>query len=209
MAYFPFMVDVDGWHCLVAGGGRVACRKVKALQDFGMHIRVIAEEFWSGWTTEMANCELVKRTFRDSDIEGMNCVVAATDDEKLNSHISLLCKKKGIPVNVVDKEEECSFLFPAMVKEGDLLIAVSTGGKSPAMAAYVKKQLQDQLPEYYGDMVEILGRYRDFVSEQLDTQKERKTAFDRLVEYGEENTGLITKEVVDGIIKEVRETGEG
>jgi siroheme synthase-like protein len=145
--------------------------------------------------------KLQERQFQQSDINHMDFVVAATDDEKLNTYISTLCKEKNIPINAVDMKEECSFIFPAMIQEKDLLIAISSGGQSPAAAAYVKRKIKGQLPEYYGDMVEQLGQYRDYVLDHVDTAAKRKEIFNRLLEYGDSHGGKIPMEKVIEVVE--------
>jgi siroheme synthase-like protein len=146
--------------------------------------------------------KLQERQFQQSDINHMDFVVAATDNEKLNTYISTLCKEKNIPINAVDMKEECSFIFPAMIQEKDLLIAISSGGQSPAAAAYVKKKIKGQIPEYYGDMVEQLGQYRDYVLDHVDTAAKRKEIFNRLLEYGDSHGGKIPMEKVIEVVGE-------
>lgn len=205
MAYFPFMIELEDKNCLVAGGGSIAFHKVKILAEFGVHIRVVAPEICESMQMLEKGCdfpiELVEREFQDADIEGMDFVVAATDDKKLNYHISDLCRQKNILINAVDMKEACSFIFPAMIKEKDMIIAVSSGGQSPAAAAYVKKQIRRELPGYYGEMIEQLGGYRDFILEHVDTAKKRKEIFNQLLEYGDAHGGSIPKEVVEALLK--------
>jgi siroheme synthase-like protein len=112
-----------------------------------------------------------------------------------------LCKEKNIPINAVDMKEECSFIFPAMIQEKDFLIAISSGGQSPAAAAYVKKKIKGQLPEYYGDMVEQLGQYRDYVLDHVDTAAKRKEIFNWLLEYGDSHGGKIPMEKVIEVVE--------
>lgn len=201
MAYFPFMVEIEDKNCLVAGGGRIAFHKVKILQGFGVQIKVVAKEICS----ELLEfpCEFERREFEDNDIEGMDFVVAATDDAALNTHISEVCRQKNIPVNAVDMKDACSFIFPAMIQQKDLLVAVSTGGQSPAAAAYVKGKIKEGIPEHYGDMIETLGSYRELVLEQVDTPAKRKQVFNRLLEYGDSHNGEITEKKVYEVMEEV------
>lgn len=223
MAYFPFMIDISNQKCLVVGGGSIAFHKVKLLSGFGVQIKVVGTEICprlsqlekeksapgniemdpAGKQQDEFKLEIVQREFQDSDIDDIDFVVAATDDEKLNDHISDLCRQKKILVNVVDRKEACSFIFPAMIQDKDLLIAVSSGGQSPAGAAYVKRKIKNQIPAYYGDMVETLGAYRDYILEHVETAKERKEIFNRLLEYGDSHEGEIRLEIVKQIISEV------
>lgn len=221
MAYFPFMIELENKNCLVVGGGSIAFHKVKILSDFGVHIRVAAPEICEplrelaakGVLMEQCKAighenrkcvrqvEFVEREFQDGDIDGMDFVVAATDDEELNYHISDLCQQKNILMNAVDMKEACSFIFPAMIKEKDMVIAVSSGGQSPAAAAYVKRQIGSHIPAYYGEMIEQLGEYRDFILEHVDMAEKRKEIFNKLLEYGDAHDGKIPKEVVETLIK--------
>lgn len=231
MAYFPFMIDISNQICLVVGGGKIAFHKVKLLSGFDVHIKVVGTEICrelselveerriieqetveaTGKQQEKADIEtemktgieLVQRKFRDSDLDGMDFVIAATDDEELNDHISDLCKQRKILVNVVDRKEACSFIFPAIIQEKDLLVAVSTGGHSPAAAAYVKKKIKNHIPKYYGEMIETLGEYREYVLEHVDTAKKRKEIFNKLLEYGDSHEGKIEPEIVRQMIAEV------
>lgn len=201
MAYFPFMVEIEDKNCLVAGGGKIAFHKAKILQEFGVQIKVVAKEI----CPELLEfpCEFERREFEDRDIEGMDFVVAATDDAALNIHISEVCRQKNIPVNAVDMKDACSFIFPAMIQQKDLLVAVSTGGQSPAAAAYVKGKIKEGIPEYYGDMIETLGSYRELVLDEVDTPAKRKQVFNCLLEYGDSNNGEITEKKVYEVMEEV------
>ena len=202
MAYFPFMIDISNQNCLVVGGGNIAAHKVKLLSGFDVNIKVVGTEICRELSA-LAGVEIVQREFRDSDLDGMDFVVAATDDEKLNDYVSDLCRQRKILVNVVDRKESCSFIFPAMIQDKDMLIAVSTGGQSPAAAAYVKRKIKSQIPEYYGEMIETLGNYREYVLEHVDTAGERKAIFEKLLEYGDSHNGEIEPETVKQIIAEV------
>lgn len=201
MAYFPFMIDIEGKNCLVAGGGKIALHKVKILVKFGVRIKVVATEICE--ELFQFPCAFQKREFEDGDIEGMDFVVAATDDEELNLYISKLCRQKNILINSVDMKDACSFIFPAIIQDKDLLVAVSTGGQSPAAAAYVKQTIQREIPGYYGEMIEQLGDYRKLVLETVDTSEKRKQVFNRLLEYGDNNSGIINEKKVFEMISEV------
>lgn len=205
MAYFPFMIEIEGKNCLVVGGGGIAFHKVELLAEFGVHIRVVAlkicEPLRKLTDKGVLLVELVEREFQDSDINEMDFVVAATDDKQLNYHISDLCRQKNILINVVDMKEACSFIFPAMIKDKDMLIAVSSGGQSPAAAAYVKKQIRHGIPDYYGRMTEALGEYRDYILEHVATAGRRKEIFNKLLEYGDAHEGEIPKEIVEILVK--------
>ncbi len=205
MAYFPFMVEIEKKKCLVVGGGSIAFHKVKILVEFQAHIRVTAGEICP-LLQELAKeksglIHLVEREFRAEDIEGMDFVVAATDDEGLNDYVSDLCRQKNILINAVDRKEACSFIFPAILKDKELVVAVSTGGQSPAAAAYIKNRIRKGIPDYYGEMIETIGGYRDYILEHVNTAEKRKELFNRLLEYGDGHGGEIPHELVQALVE--------
>ncbi len=195
MAYFPFMVDIEDKKCLVAGGGRIAFQKASVLAGFGVDILIIAETICPE-LQELAGVTCCRRQFADTDIEGMDFVVAATDNPELNRRIAGLCHEENIPVNAVDDKEACSFIFPALIQNEDLLVAVSTGGSSPAAAAYVKKRLKEYIPEYYGKMITGLSRYREEILDRVPSAKDRKALFETLLRYADSHDGELPEDVV-------------
>src|SRR5258708_25555180 len=140
MGYIPIFLDVTGRQCFVVGGGEVAVRKVEALLEAGALVTVVSPSLSppveaivaSGLVTHIA------RTYERGDIRGCVLVYAATDDPKLQRELAAEARALGIPVNVVDVPELCTFIAPAVVKRGALQIAISTGGPSPAFAARLR-----------------------------------------------------------------------
>lgn len=145
MAYFPMFVELEGRPCLIVGGGAVALRKARRLLPYGPCLTVVAQSF----VPELEALEgavLCRRAFRPRDVEGQALVVAATGDGALNREIAALCRARRIPVNAVDDKDNCTFLFPALVRRGPLSIGISTGGASPTAAVYVKEKIEAALP---------------------------------------------------------------
>jgi siroheme synthase-like protein len=198
MAYFPFMMDIEDKTCLIVGGGKIAFHKAELLLSFGARIRLVAPKVCEEIIS--LGVQIIKRKFTPDDLNNVDFAVVATDDASLGEYISGLCKERGIPVNVVDKKEECSFIFPAIIKQGDLVVSVSTGGNSPAGAGYIKRQIGEALPDYYGDMVFRLGEYRDYILDNVQSAEDRKLIFNRLLEYGDSHGGDIPKNVVEGFV---------
>mgnify|MGYP000009447319 FL=1 len=196
MAYFPFMIEVNNKKCLVVGGGKIALHKVKKLLPFGVEITVVAEQVCDVLSVYASQIQIVNRAFRDSDIEGMDFVVAATDSEERNHHVAELCKARNILVNAVDMKEDCSFIFPAMVKQDDLVVAISTGGQSPVAAAHLKQTIQNEIPDYYGTLLANMGACREQVLSKVDSEERRKEIFAYLLQYGLEHEGVIPEEQV-------------
>ncbi|WP_313187943.1 precorrin-2 dehydrogenase/sirohydrochlorin ferrochelatase family protein [Lacrimispora sp.] len=204
VAYFPFFVDIEGKRCLIAGGGAVACRKALTLMDYGPDIIVVAPQV----IPEMER--LIKeskgkltwwcREFVESDLEKMDFVIASTSDEGLNRQISVWCRERKIPVNVADNQEECSFIFPAIMKDGEITVGISTGGSSPALARYLKETLKEAIPVGLGSLAKQLGSYRDMVRERVDSLPVRRSIFKTMTAEGIRQ-GDYTREQADELIE--------
>ena len=167
MTLFPFFQDIEGQTFLVIGGGAVAAEKVERLQMFTDRILVIAEQ------TEITEVPVLLRPFRDGDISLGDYVIGATDDRELNRRIASLCKASGKPVNIVDDPALCTFVFPALVKRGDLTAAITTNGKSPAFAQYMRRELEDTLPAKTETILDELYDLRSELKKTVPDQKQR------------------------------------
>ncbi|MCR5665394.1 MAG: bifunctional precorrin-2 dehydrogenase/sirohydrochlorin ferrochelatase [Eubacterium sp.] len=175
MAYFPFMMDIKKKDCLIVGGGLIAGRKAQMLLQYEPDITVIAPQI-SQIILDMQeeNSITVKqRTFEETDLKNRFMVIAATADEQLNREIAKECKRRGILVNAVDMTDDCSFIFPAIIKKKNLLISISSGGDSPAGAAYLKKHIEKCVPEGYERNLEVLGKSRELVKRVIASSSER------------------------------------
>ena len=204
MAYFPFFIDIKGQKCLIAGGGMVAYRKVMVLKDYGPEITVVAPlmipQLVEISQETSGSIHLVERLFEDSDLEGVDFVVAGTYDEALNRRISQMCHERKLPVNVVDVQDECSFIFPALMKEKDITIGISTGGSSPIIAQELKKRFQKVIPEGIGHLSAELGSYRKLVKSKVDQQPVRAAIFREMADTGIRQGGVLTEDQVLEII---------
>lgn len=179
MAYFPMFVDMTERECLIVGGGNVAYRKVIVMLDFGAKVTVVAEDICEelGKLTIENQITFIKRRFERKDCDGMEMVIAATDDNALNHEIAEYCKANGIMVNAVDQKADCSFIFPSYIKEKNLVAAFSSGGNSPVLTQYLKCKEQEILTPFLGELNEYMGQIREKVIAQYDTQAERKRVF--------------------------------
>lgn len=207
MGYFPFFVEIAGKSGVVVGGGKVAARKVEKLLLFGPKLTVVAPKIEAciriqndqpdGDTPPL---RFVERAFETADLEGADFVVAATDDEALNSRIADYCKSNRIPVNVVDDREKCSFFFPALVRRGSLTVGISTDGKSPGAASWVRRRIAGTLPSGIGDVIDLMGQIRPRLMALNLTEAERKDILERMFLYslekdGEENSPARLKKI--------------
>lgn len=196
MAYFPMFVDMTERECLIVGGGNVAYRKVMVMLDFGAKVTVVAEDICdelrkliagdranNGWFSSDAadRITIIKRRFERKDCDGMEMVIAATDDNALNHEIAEYCKAKGIMVNAVDQKADCSFIFPSYIKEKNLVAAFSSGGNSPVLTQYLKGKEQEILTPFLGELNEYMGHIREKVIAEYDTEAERKRVFKEIL----------------------------
>ena len=144
MSYFPFFREIEGEKCLVIGGGNVAARKISRLKGFGVKIKVVAPSIVSDIEAMAQSCDNIsveRRIFTPQDIENADFVIAAAGEE-VDKEAVILCKEKGIPVNVVDNQELCDFIFPSLVQKGDMVAGFVTGGKSPHVAAKLRRDFE-------------------------------------------------------------------
>jgi siroheme synthase-like protein len=201
MAYFPFFIDIKNKKCLVIGGGTVACRKIEALLEFEANITVIALKVCQEVKAMQDRIRLILREYRDTDLDNAFFVIAATNDTLLNSAIAKACLERNILINAVDELENCSFLFPAYIKQGNITVGITTSGSSPLLAGHIKRSLREAIPDYYEELVNILGGYRKSIKERIGDTGKRSAALRELTELGIHKQGLITAEDVDRIIE--------
>lgn len=180
MPLFPIFINLEGRRVLIVGGGHVALRKAERLSPYGADIFAVAPEFIPGFAG-IPGVTLLERRFEPGDIEGAALVIAATDDGELNAAVSELCRWENIPVNVVDDLEKCSFVFPALVQRGELSVGISTGGASPSAAQYVRRGVEQLVPEGFEGILDFLSAHRAEVKAALPPER-RAAAFAALFE---------------------------
>lgn len=140
MTWYPIFLDLRGRKALVAGAGRVALRKTKGLLEAGADVTVIAPQCDAGF--DRLDVKYVCRKARPSDSKGFALVFAATNDRAANRSLAAAALKLGIPANVADAPEECTFLLPARFAAGDVQVAVSTGGRDPRLAVKARDAIK-------------------------------------------------------------------
>jgi uroporphyrin-III C-methyltransferase/precorrin-2 dehydrogenase/sirohydrochlorin ferrochelatase len=180
MDYLPIFLKVRGRRALVVGGGTVAARKVEWLRRAGARVTVIAPRVIDALTTMAIDIHL--RAFVTGDIAGFSLVVAATDDPALNRRIHLAATDAGVPVNVVDCPELCSFIVPAVIDRSPLVVALSSGGTAPVLVRVLRTRLEMLLPQALGRVARIAGALRQIVKRRLPDSAARRrfweTVFD-------------------------------
>jgi precorrin-2 dehydrogenase/sirohydrochlorin ferrochelatase len=168
-------MKLAGKQCLVVGAGKVGEPKIGGLIDTGALVQVVAMEESDtvrGWA-EAGKIGLELRRFSAADLDGKFLAVAATASNILNRLIYRQAQQRGVLCNVVDVPEYCDFFYPAVVRRGDLQIAISTAGQSPSLAQKLRQQLEQQFCPEYAAWVEQLGETRRLILAS-DLDKERK-----------------------------------
>ena len=174
--YYPLFVDLKGKRVVVIGGGRVAERKVQSLVDAGGSVELISPKL-TARLLDMARAgeiSVSRRGFRAGDLEGAWLVISATDDQEVQEMVVEEAGRRRIFCNVVDMPDKCSFIVPSLVRRGDLCIAISTAGRSPAVAKRLRREMEEAYPVIWDNYIRLLGRLRDFVLSSSDDPEERK-----------------------------------
>ncbi len=204
MGYFPFFADIKNKRCVVVGGGNVALRKVEKLLSFEPEITVIAPEICSE-LKKINGIEITERNFLDNDIDSAFMVISATDNAELNAHIFSLCSEKKIPVNTVDDPEKCGFIFPALVHKNDITVGITTSGKSPLYARFLREQTEEMLSERSLEIMEIMGKFRPVIKEKFDTEEKRKNAAEAVLKLCLANDELPSDDTINALLEELKE----
>ena len=205
MKYYPVFLDISGKKCVVVGGGEVAARKVGRLLDCGAEVFIVSPKLTDQLITLKAEgaIEHIADNYNAQYLKGAALIIGATDDEKTNEAISADARSLGIPVNIVDDPQKCDFILPSVVERGDLAIAIGTGGKSPALARYLRKELEAKYGVEYEILLKILGGLR----RQMKNYNAGKSWFDSLLACG--ILDMIRTEDWEKVKKTVKEiTGE-
>jgi precorrin-2 dehydrogenase/sirohydrochlorin ferrochelatase len=162
-AFFPMLVNLAGRKCLVVGAGTVAVAKIEGLLLCGAEVVVVSPRAVETIQRLARTGRLVwrRRAFSPRDVQGRFLAIAATNSSKVNEAVFHACVARGVLCNSVDDPEHCDFIYPAVARRGPLQIAISTGGRSPALAARLRRELERQFGPEWGAWVEDLGKRRD------------------------------------------------
>ena len=184
LSYYPALLDLRGRLVVLVGGGRVAARKAASLLACGARLRLVSPDICEEIKALLQEGELEHRArdFDPCDLEGAVLAVSATNDEAVNRLVADEACKRGIFVNVVDVPELCSFIVPAVVRRGPLVLAVSTSGASPAAARGVRQSLERNFGPEWGPYLSIMAAVRKRVLEMGRPSDENKRLFFRLAE---------------------------
>jgi precorrin-2 dehydrogenase/sirohydrochlorin ferrochelatase len=184
MKYFPVFFDLGKKVCVVVGGGRVAERKIRSLRKAGATVKVVSPRLTGGLKRLKAAKRIDHRcrTYRRGDLKTAYLAVAATDDRRTNEKVFREASALRIPVNTVDDPVHCSFIVPAVISRGDILIAISTGGQSPGLAKALRVRLEREIGPEYPALLKMIGAVRKRIIPLGWGAKKKQMIFDRLLQ---------------------------
>jgi len=184
MKTYPMFAVLEGKDCLVVGGGAVGERKVADLLAAGARVTVVSPALTPALAELAAREEIryLSGDFAPGHLQGMALVLGATDDPQVNAEVSAAARAAGIWVNIADAPELCTFIVPARVTRGDLTVAISTGGASPALARKLREELEGRFGSAYGPYLDLLKRVRDGVLAARRGHRDNPALFQRLVD---------------------------
>jgi precorrin-2 dehydrogenase len=180
---YPVVLCLRDRRVLVVGGGKVGARKAAGLVEAGAHVVVVSPRFEPAFArlVDAAAVTLIERRYTVEDLAGMTLVVAATDDRAVNAEVSADARRAGVLVSVVDNPRESDFIVPAVVRRGDLLLAISTGGGSPALAGHLRRELDLLVPDDWEVLVRLLGVARAKVQTAVENPARRQELMKQLL----------------------------
>lgn len=184
--YYPIYLDIEERAVLIIGGGEVCARKAETMLKYGGRVTIVSPEFTDEierWAAD-GKMTLRRKLYDESDLDGAAIVIASTNDRCVNGRIARDCRRRKIPVNVVDVTHLCEFIVPAIIETGSIQIAISTGGKSPALARTLKEDLKRAIGEEYAEVNDVLGTLRAGAKKTLPTDVDRKRFFDGILAAG-------------------------
>lgn len=185
MQYFPVYIKLTDKTCLIVGGGAVATRKVRLLAKAGGMIKVVAPKIDRGLevlASELANIRLCKKTYDESDLEGVILVIAATNDEEINKQVAKDAEVRNILVNVVDRPAFCRFIMPSVIDRSPLIVALASNGKTPVLLRLLRARLEALIPASFGRLAELAGRYRHKVKRAFQDIHQRRGFWEEVLD---------------------------
>jgi siroheme synthase-like protein len=182
--YYPVLLDLRGRSCIVIGGGTIATGKVEGLLAAGAGVTVIAPELSSALAAlvEAGRVRHLARAYQPGDLAGAFLAVGATDDRAANAAVWEEAAARNLLFNAVDDVPHCNFIAPSVLRQGDLTVAISTGGRAPALAVRLKERLAPELGPEYARFLELAGELRAGLAAAVPDFEERKALWYQLVD---------------------------
>ncbi len=184
MDYLPIFLAIRGESCLLVGGSRAAEPKARLLLRAGARIVVVAPSLTPGLSELVGAAGVTwhRRTFRPGDLDGMKLVIVAAQDDALANSVATAARKRGIPVNAVDRRSLCSFILPSILDRSPLVAAISTGGTAPILARILRARLETIIPAQFGRLARFLGDVRPAVLRRIPDSAPRRRFFENVVD---------------------------
>lgn len=184
MGYYPALLELQGRRCVVVGGGPVAEGKVQALLEAGAEVTVISPEVTGALQALADEGQIthLARRYRPGDLAGAFLAICATDEREVHERAWQEAIAAGILINIVDNPSRCTFIAPSVVRRGDLIVAISTSGKAPALAVRLRERLEHVLGDEYARFLEIAGALRAPLAAQCPDFEQRKALWYQLVD---------------------------
>lgn len=203
--FYPVSLDLTDRRCIIVGGGEVAQRKAERLMECGARVAVVSPSLTPLLEDrkKAGIIDHIDTVYQKEVLRGAFMVIGATDQNDVNADVSRDALSLGILVNIVDDPDKCNFILPSFVQQGDLSIAVSTGGKSPALARKIRQEIQRQYGPEFKILLEIMGALRKKVLAKGHAAEDNKTVFEKLVHSDilqairDGNRGLVKKIIHD------------
>jgi len=184
MDVLPIFFKVKDQACLVVGGGEIASRKIRLLLSAGARVHVVAPQLAPSVEKLVASRDVQHRcgTFEATDLDAVILVIAATNQKPINAQVSMLAKQQGLPVNVVDSPELCSFFIPSIIDRSPIVVAVSSGGASPVLARLLRVRLETVIPASYGRLAHLVKGFREKVKERFQDISIRRRFWEQVLQ---------------------------
>jgi precorrin-2 dehydrogenase/sirohydrochlorin ferrochelatase len=183
MRYYPVCLDIKDRDCLVVGGGQVGTRKVRTLLTCGARVTVVSPQVTAELSQlgRQGRIRIVLRDYRTDDLADAFLVIGATDDPGLNRRVYRDAEAARRLCNIADQPDLCNFVLPSIVHQGDLIIAISTSGRSPAFAKHLRRRLQGQFGPEYGRLLDLMGAIRSRLLAAEHAPEAHKPLFEELI----------------------------
>ncbi len=208
--YYPILINLQKYSCLVIGGGKVAFRKVESLLEFKAKITVLSPTFCQPLLklSEEKKINTIRKEYKKEFLTNFKIVFCTTNDAKVNQQVYNDCKSENILLNIADKPEYCDFILPAILKRGDLSISVSSQGKAPFLVKDIKRKMELLISPAYKEIIRLASSLRKNLMNGHSSVNKRK-AFEKFLKTDwekilTEDGKLKAKAKVDNILKELK-----
>lgn len=201
MSYFPMFIDLEDKNCLIIGGGKVSLRKTKTLLDYGAKITVVSPKVLKDF--KVLDITIRYREFEIKDLIDVFLVVTATNNAKLNQQILEICKSRNILCNSTTNTFDNGYIFSSIAKYEDIIIGISTSGKSPYVSSLIKSEIEKEIVPKYSRIVKLSSDWRNHLIHEFEDYNTRSKIIKHLIDYTIKE-GEPSKEKIQQIINEYR-----